>query len=388
MSLSVDSLNADLLILGGGCAGLSLAARLATRCPALKVIVIEPRSQYVEDRTWCGWKTAAHPYANCVAASWPQWRLIHGGCTIERGSNAFPYEMIPAARFYEHSCETIRASASVCLALGTTAESVTESVDGATIRLGDGRTVRARWCVDTRPHRQPLAFPSLWQNFVGYEVEANQQWTDQLGQTPVLMDFQPAGASAIQFMYTLPLGGHRFLCEWTRFSSTYGETKEIEADLQAWLQKHGCQVGMIGRRESGSLPMSVATPPSARLSRVVAAGTRGGSMRASTGYAFHSIQRWADSCVDALAAGGPPLSPARNARLDFLDEVFLTALQDRSTAGETIFIDLFERTDPDALVRFLSGVPQSRDLLPVMTSLPWVHFSKAALKTMLRRLAA
>jgi lycopene beta-cyclase len=387
MSRPEKACDADLLILGGGCAGLSLATRLATACPSLKVIVVEPRTHYVEDRTWCGWRTAPHSYLNCVAASWEQWRVKLGAETILRGSNRFPYEMISAGRFYDHSCETIRSSASVCLLQGRTVESVTGDDAGVTAYLSDHTGLRARWAVDTRPRIQPIQFPSLWQNFVGYEVQADQGWTQQLGTTPMLMDFQPSGPSVLQFMYLLPLGDHRFLCEWTRFSTIRGESNEVEAELLGWLWSRGCNDGMLGRRESGSLPMAVVPAPDSK-SRIVAAGTPGGSMRASTGYAFHSIQRWADRCTDALVAGCPPVSPARSRILDFLDEVFLTALQDRSMAAETLFAKLFEQTQPEMLVRFLSGIPQSRDILPVMLSLPWIHFSKAALSTMLRKRAA
>jgi lycopene beta-cyclase len=384
MSSFAQTLDADLLILGGGCAGLSLAARLATRCSSLRVIVIEPRTQYVEDRTWSGWRTAQHPYMDCAVATWPSWRVKCGSQVIERGSEVFPYEMISAARFYTKSCDAIRLSSSVSLVMGAAAEHVVEDPEGVAAGLSDGRTLRARWAVDTRPGIRALEFPSLWQNFVGYEIQADQRWADRLGSTPLLMDFQPAGTSVLQFLYVLPLGDQRFLCEWTRFSSTYGETSEIETDLHAWLQGHGVVAANLGRRESGSLPMSVVRRPSV-ASRIVAAGTLGGSMRASTGYAFHAIQRWADRCADSLAESGVPVSPARNVTLDFLDEVFLTAIQDHSVAAEAIFIKLFECTKPDSLVRFLSGIPQSRDILPVMASLPGIHFSKAALQTMLRK---
>jgi lycopene beta-cyclase len=323
----------------------------------------------------------------CVAASWEQWKVIHGEETILRGSNLYPYEMISAGRFYEHSCATIRSSDSVCLSLGATVESVTEDNSGVTAILGDKTSLRARWAVDTRPKLRPLPFPALWQNFVGYEVMADQVWTDRLGTTPVLMDFQPAGSSSLQFMYLLPLGDHRFLCEWTRFSTIHGELLEIETDLLGWLTSHGCSEGMLGRRESGSLPMSVVPAPNSE-SRIVPAGTLGGSMRASTGYAFHSIQRWADRCTDALVSGKPPVSPGRSPILNFLDDVFLTALQDRSTAAETVFTKLFDQTQAETLVRFLSGIPTTLDILPVMLSLPWIHFSKAALKTLIRSGAA
>jgi lycopene beta-cyclase len=387
MSLVADGFDADLLICGGGCAGLSLAGRLATACPELKVIVVEPRTHYVEDRTWCGWRTASHPYLDCVTASWSQWRVKSHADTILRGSEIYPYEMISAGRFYERSCEMIRSSSSIYLSLASTVDSFTEDSTGVTACLGGDKSLRARWAVDTRPKPLQLEFPFLWQNFVGYEIQGDQGWTERLGPTPMLMDFQPARSSVLQFMYVLPLGDHRFLCELTRFSSIYGESDEIEVELQGWLRGNGCQEGMVGRREAGSLPMSVVAAPNFE-SRIVPAGTLGGSMRASTGYAFHSIQRWAERCTEALAAGYPPVSPTRNSILNFLDEVFLTALQDRSLAPETVFTRLFERTQPEALVRFLSNIPQSGDIVPVMRSLPWIPFSKAALQTMLRKGAA
>jgi lycopene beta-cyclase len=43
----------DVLILGGGCAGLSLAVALAERAPAMRVDTLEARMDYTRDRTWC-----------------------------------------------------------------------------------------------------------------------------------------------------------------------------------------------------------------------------------------------------------------------------------------------------------------------------------------------
>jgi lycopene beta-cyclase len=385
MNATESAYDADLIILGGGCAGLSLAARLATDCNSLRVVVLEPRTVYFEDRTWCGWRTSPHPYMGCAAVTWPTWRVMSGGRTVQRGSSTQPYEMIPAHHFYEESLQTIRANALVQLRRGCRAEALLEDVGGVSTLLADGSTLRSRWVVDTRPQQATLAHPSLWQNFVGYEITADAHWTDLLGTTPILMDFQPRGTSAVQFLYVLPLGGQRFLCEWTRFSSTYGEIPAIEESLKLWLQQRGCTDEMIGRRESGSLPMSVVPAPASATSRIVCAGTRGGNMRASTGYAFHSIQRWADRCAQSLTADGPPLAPARSGLLDFLDEVFLAALQADSSRGDRIFLDLFEHTDPDRLIRFLSGIPKKADVLPVMASLPWLQFSRAALELMTRK---
>ncbi|MFT5963166.1 MAG: lycopene beta-cyclase, partial [Burkholderiaceae bacterium] len=60
-----------LLILGGGCAGLSLAMRLAALgrdCP--RTVVIEPRTVYGNDRTWCFWGNATAPLADLSCHQW------------------------------------------------------------------------------------------------------------------------------------------------------------------------------------------------------------------------------------------------------------------------------------------------------------------------------
>ncbi len=56
----------DLVIIGGGCAGLSLAYQLSQfgeNCP--KTLIIEERELYTNDRTWCFWdlKEPAHGLA-------------------------------------------------------------------------------------------------------------------------------------------------------------------------------------------------------------------------------------------------------------------------------------------------------------------------------------
>jgi lycopene beta-cyclase len=382
MSAPSIHLDADLIILGGGCAGLSLASRLAASRSKLCVLVLEGRDHYEEDRTWCGWRTAPHPYQACATAAWPQWRIVTTHETIERSSKRYPYEMIPADRFYAESCRVIENSKTVALVMAATVSTVVERVGSVSIELLDGRTFSSKWLVDTRPRVTALSPPSLWQNFVGYVVHESKALATKIGDSPVLMDFQSSGTSAVQFTYVLPLGAGAYLCEWTRFSKERGEEIKIEQQLREWIGENAGQNWYLGRRESGSLPMSLVTRQLDTTRTVVLAGTAGGSMRASTGYAFHSIQRWADACCNALLAGEAPVPPLRNRVLDFMDDVFLRALQQQSSSGEDIFCGLFKHTEPDALVRFLSGQPRLADYWPVMRSLPWIDFSLAAFQSL------
>jgi len=59
----------DLAILGGGCAGLSLARELAANQVKRSVIVIEPRQAYEDDRSWCFWAADQHQFQDWVSFS-------------------------------------------------------------------------------------------------------------------------------------------------------------------------------------------------------------------------------------------------------------------------------------------------------------------------------
>lgn len=112
-------------------------------------------------------------------------------------------------------------------------------------------------------------------------------------------------------------------------------------------------------------------------------------MRASSGYAFHAIQRWSERCAASLAATGTPVPPERNHLLDRMDRLFLEVLQQRSCSVPKLFGTLFRKSPTDPLIRFLAGQPRVNDLWPVVRSLPWSRFLRAgptaALSWSLRR---
>ena len=375
MSLPTPGQDLELIILGGGCAGLSLGARLAQSSFEGRVAIVEPRGHYVEDRTWCGWRLNPHPFEDCLVSAWNRWRIVTPTDVVERGSTRYPYEMIRSDRFYAGACRAIEASARVSLRRNSSAIDVTETKDAVQVELQDGTVLRAAYVVDTRPLPQTLSHPWLWQNFVGFVVALPRGTPHGFAEIPTLMDFQPAGECVCQFMYVIPAGEGRFLFEWTQFSREHGNLPEIERSLCQWLSVHLRSGWNLERRESGCLPMSLPEKSSSR--RIIEAGTRGGSMRASTGYAFHSIQRWADLCATALAGTGVPIPPRPAPLLEAMDLLFLHVLQQPSASAAEIFGTLFRSAPADALVRFLAGEPKRSDLWPVVRDLPWTRFLRA-----------
>ena len=62
----------DYVIIGGGCAGLSLAYELEIndKLKEKTLAIIEPRGEYKRDKTWSFWKVFNHNFADCVIKSW------------------------------------------------------------------------------------------------------------------------------------------------------------------------------------------------------------------------------------------------------------------------------------------------------------------------------
>jgi len=62
----------DYIIIGGGCAGLSLAYELEVyeKLKDKTLAIIEPREDYKRDKTWSFWKVFSHNFDDCVKKSW------------------------------------------------------------------------------------------------------------------------------------------------------------------------------------------------------------------------------------------------------------------------------------------------------------------------------
>jgi lycopene beta-cyclase len=371
MTQNFPSRDAELIILGGGCAGLSLAARIAEQQPDFRMIVVEPRMSYDEDRTWCGWSIAPHFFSDCVVSHWKAWRIVAPHACLDLHSDMYPYELIRSNLVYEKAVRLIGASPRAWLFTGTEAVRAVEEEDSVTVELADGRCLRSSWVVDTRPVMRQLGNPWLWQNFVGYVVSGTGDCSISEA-IPTLMEFQATSGSVAQFMYTIPFEDGTVLFECTRFSVVHGEEQVLEEGLRRWLRERFGEHWIVQRREAGSLPMAPPVPTS--QTRVINAGTRGGSMRISTGYAFHRIQRWADVCAAAMLTTGVPVPPKGSYLLDTMDELFMRVMQNPSVSAGDLFGDLFASCPTDSLIRFLSGVPHVSDLWPVARCLPWGKF--------------
>ncbi|MEM6454352.1 MAG: lycopene cyclase family protein [Acidobacteriota bacterium] len=384
-------MNRDPIVIGGGgCAGLSLAVHLLEAgVDDRPIILIEPRTDYVRDRTWCLWALEPHPFSACVRHRWHRWRVaapIANGETIA-SSAAYAYEHIPADVFYDEALARLRAAPNVTLRLGERVLDVDAGAQHVDVRTDSDDVLRADLFFDSRP---PTPTPgALLQHFRGWFVRADAPVFDPT--TATLMDFQPTDdPSEIRFAYLLPFSAREALVEMTCISTRPHASAVYDAAIRAYLDRaYGLRDVTVTGEESGVIPMTLGLGARARRQRrqqpgrAVPIGTPAGCVRASSGYAFLAIQRTSAHLARAVRAGVPPTPPrAWRRRARFLDRVFLSFLRHRPERAPAMFAAMFRRVPADHLVRFLADSDTPRDLLDVIWAMPKADFTREWLRTL------
>ena len=92
----------DYIILGGGCAGLSLAYELDInkKLNNKSLAIIETRDEYKRDKTWSFWKVANHNFDDCVLKSWNNFSINSKLGSHEVINKEYPYQAIDSGLFY------------------------------------------------------------------------------------------------------------------------------------------------------------------------------------------------------------------------------------------------------------------------------------------------
>ncbi len=377
----------DVVILGGGCAGLSLAMRLAalgSRCP--KTLVVERRTEYANDRTWCFWGNSSARLSHLVSDSWKQIVLRCQEREIEVDCSRMPYQMIRGQAFYQEALKAIEQCGNIDLLLGS--EPLTEaSKSGGKWRIETSQgPCSSNFVVDTRPNRRPLPRGAvLWQSFYGQEIECQSASFDP--KRPYLMDFSAGHSAGIDFTYVLPFSSTRALIEATTLGPDPLTRNDLTASLAAAIARYaqGAKFRIL-RAESGNLPMGSARHRSQHDSTYIAAGLTAGGARSSTGYAFQRIQRWADSCSRSLAEGKRPIGHQPDPiLLRNLDRLFVSVLHSQPALGPSLFLSLFGKTDTARMIRFLSDSGTLADYAAIVSVLPPVPFVREIPKAFWRR---
>lgn len=376
----------DLVIIGAGLTGLSLACWLVdlarkSQQAMPSVCLIEPRTEYQNDRTWCFWDLEQHPFRELIKHRWSRWQVSAGERIVTQSDGHTAYAMLPAADVYNQALTCIESCPELSLQKGTRVHSIEEQGDGVLVST-DSTQWWSRSVVDTRPPKdsQLTGNTGFWQGFTGYELYCPSHGFQK--NIARLMDFQSC-QEHLCFIYLLPLDSDRLLVEWTEFNPCKA-MRECQGQLESWLANQGINGYQVVRSESALLPM-IPVRRGRQRGRVVKAGVGAGWMRAASGYHFASCQRGSENLARQILAASagdqwqlrPP--DIRSRWLDGMDRIFLRALRRHPEKAQQWFLDLFAATTAGQMARFMNDQPRWRDGLAIIRALPPRPFLGAAM---------
>lgn len=182
----------------------------------------------------------------------------------------------------------------------------------------------------------------------------------------------------------LPLSHCEALVEYTLFSKELLHESKYQHALNDYVtQRLGITAFEIIEEEFGIIPMTN-YPFSAREKSIVNIGTAGGRTKGSSGYTFKFIQKNAAAIVKSLIEKDNPFDVQKeNSRFHFYDSVLLDILHHRSLNGDVIFSKLFKKNPAALVLKFLDNETSLMEELKIISTLPTLPFTKAALRQLI-----
>lgn len=372
------STDIDIAIIGGGNAGLSLAAELSAQPNPPQTVVIEPQSPNQRDCSWGLWALdpQAEQYAHSTRGRWRRWQLIDHLGQVVHISNNYSYISL-CSTDYLLNCKT-RLQEPVSLAR----ESVTSLQPDAnrTVVETNYSSYRAKTVYDSRPPQ--LAENGLRQHFLGLHIQTKQPIEDP--DVATLMDFRVDQSRGLHFIYALPYSDHHMLIESTLISTSVEPRDWYRNTIDKWLADNRIQVAEIISEEMGVIPMDTlvgnSSCPLAGQPMVAPIGVASGAARRSSGYAFHHIQQQVTQLAAGIARGDMTVPRPISRGLTFMDKIFNGVLLDRPELAVSLYMETARALNADEFARFMLGQASLRDWLRVIIAMPQRPFIKQLIR--------
>ncbi len=377
----------DYIISGAGCAGLSLLMRMiaSKQFSRKNILLVDKDRKIKNDRTWCFWDAGDHFFDSIVYKQWEKISIRSKNFTKEFDIRPYQYKMIRGIDFYRHCFSVIEQHANITIHYGSV-ESVESDTNGAWLNL-NAELIHASYIFNSILPLQWHAKPSdifLQQHFEGWVIETAADAFDE--SVAVLMDFNVDQQYGTAFIYIMPFSKKNALIEFTFFSESVLSPHIYEQGLIDYLQKFlQGNTYTITAKEKGVIPMTNYNFP-AQEGNIVNMGTAGGQTKASSGYTFQFIQKRTAAIVEKMISDGHPftkkgLTPRR---FQFYDSVLLNLLLKKKPGGDIIFSKLFQHNEVQKIFKFLDNETSFAEDVNIISKLPVIPFTKAAIARLLR----
>ena len=346
------------VIIGGGCAGLSLAYELdiQEKLKDKTLAIIEPRSEYKKDKTWSFWKVTPHNFDDCIKKSWENFSINITGKTNFLECKNYPYQSIDSGLFYKKINNRLKENKNIFF-------------------FKDIKEINSKnsFIFNSVPNIKKSHL-NLWQHFFGVEIETKNDFFDD--EIFNLMDFDCEQRDSVHFFYTLPYSKNKALVETTWLSKMNDNSqKDYDQQIKNYIEKKlKIKDYKITYKEEGAIPLFY--PSYEKEKNKINIGTAGGMTRLSTGYTFLNIQEHSKFISDNIENISNVNKFEINKKYQFLDDIFLRVLNKHPEKMPNIFFNMF-KTSPKTVIKFLSNKSNYLEDLSIILRMPKMTFIKA-----------
>ncbi len=348
------------IIIGGGCAGLSLAYELEinNKLENKTLAIIEPRTNYDRDKTWSFWKISPHNFEDCVIKSWDNFSVNIVDKTNYINCAKTPYQSIDSGLFYKKIISKLKNNKNIYF-LKTLED----------LNVSDALIFNSLANIKSNKN-------NLWQHFGGVEIETEKKFFDK--EIMNLMDFNCDQKNSVHFFYTLPYSENRALVESTWLSNMKDETERNYQDqLTNYIEKKlKIKNYKIMYKEQGKIPLFY--PQMVKKKNEIFIGTAGGMTRLSTGYTFLNIQEHSKYICKNFEKINKVKNFEIQKKYKYLDKIFLKVLTKHPRRMPEIFYNMFT-VNNEKVVKFLSNKSNIIDDISVILKMPKTIFIKEIL---------
>ena len=350
----------DYIIIGGGCAGLSLAFELNihSKLQDKTLAIIEPREEYERDKTWSFWKVSSHSFDDCVKKNWHNFTINIPNNTKHVECKNTPYQTIDSGLFYKKIINNLKQNDNIYFFKNINEINTNNSfIFNSVSDLVESKN-------------------NLWQHFSGYEIESNKEVFDD--KIFNLLDFDCDQKESVHFFYTLPYSKTKALIE-TTWISDLNNSSIINYDdqLKDYI-KNNLRINnyKVNFKETGAIPLF--HPKNIKKLNQIEIGTAGGMTRLSTGYTFLNIQDHSKFIRKNLNNIEKARKYGLKTKYKFLDKIFLKVLERNPEKMPNIFYKMFNGYT-DSAIKFLSNKSNVIEDIYIILKMPKWIFLKSLL---------
>ena len=351
----------DYIIIGGGCAGLSLAYELEinAKLKDKTLAIIEPRTEYKKDKTWSFWKVVDHNFDDCVKNSWENFTVNITNKTNHLDCVNYPYQSVDSGLFYEKINNKLKENKNISFF-----KKISEINSKNSFVFNSVPLIK-------KNHR------NLWQHFCGVEIKTQNNFFDD--KIFNLMDFDCDQKESVHFFYTLPYSKTSALVETTWLSKmNHSSKKDYDTQIKDYIENHlNLKNYKITYKEEGAIPLFYPTQEIEK--NKINIGTAGGMTRLSTGYTFLNIQEHSKYICKNIENISIAKKFEINKKYQFLDDIFLRVLDENPGKMPDIFFKMF-KSSPKTVIKFLSNKSNFLEDLSIILRMPKWTFVKALFK--------